>query len=526
MPGGVTRGGVVGDEVAGLESHLLEEQRVRGLRLRRPALGRRERDALLGAAIHAVAQLKRRDAVVIAGGGLDGDLLERGDLGVAPGRRDAHVGPAILEHLDRVLHAAGDTASVGGDEVHSIEAARREREAAAQLSTGVGHQRHGAPIVERERATAHRTGDRGLDDRHGTSDRRDVAAILDPLTRAAGVGRVAQLDRELLHCGKVGDPHLIRRRANAVRLYVVLGGLGEIEQSACECALLGVTTHRQAHPLGRAVGTKDELRAVSGEVRERRVDVKRATARDVGIAGRHAHHRRRGRRCDRHRPGREEDPRTVAQRGGAECQQQSCDGKRAHEHPLCAMLAGALDPAVGRDRREVTSGECDHARRERRRGLLIGWLTQLVNGGDERLAQTWGTLLHVKRELSVAGAPDQREHEPPHHRPEHDRVAGNAGDEHARSVATGHGGDELPDEHRCDEGDHDDDRRLEEEAALSLPAQGREEAPQLSRCGHALLRSSETMVARRACPRQPLDAITDSAMSSSAAKKISQRHTR
>ena len=96
---------------------------MRRLRLGGGLCERRKRDGALLAAIHAVAKLERRDAVVVTRLGLDRDLLERGDLGVAAWIGDAHVGRAIVEHLDRVLHAADDATAIGGLEIDAIEAA-------------------------------------------------------------------------------------------------------------------------------------------------------------------------------------------------------------------------------------------------------------------------------------------------------------------------------------------------------------------------------------------------------------------
>ena len=123
VTGRVACHGVVRDEIAGFETHLLEQQRMRGLRLGGGLCERRKRDGALLAAIHAVAKLERRDAVVVTRLGLDRDLLERGDLGVAAWIGDAHVGRAIVEHLDRVLHAADDATAIGGLEIDAIEAA-------------------------------------------------------------------------------------------------------------------------------------------------------------------------------------------------------------------------------------------------------------------------------------------------------------------------------------------------------------------------------------------------------------------
>ena len=123
VAGRVACHGVVRDEIAGFETHLLEQQRMRGLRLGGGLCERRKRDGALLAAIHAVAKLERRDAVVVTRLGLDRDLLERGDLGVAAWIGDAHVGRAIVEHLDRVLHAADDATAIGGLEIDAIEAA-------------------------------------------------------------------------------------------------------------------------------------------------------------------------------------------------------------------------------------------------------------------------------------------------------------------------------------------------------------------------------------------------------------------
>ena len=404
MSGRVARDRVVGNEVAGLESHLLEEQRVRGLRLLRRLGERDERDRALLAAVHAIAKLERCDTVIVARLGLDRDLLERRDLGVAPRIRDAHFGRAVIEHFDGILHTAADSTPVGRLEIDAIEATPAQREAPAQLAGRISGERDGPSIVERERAAAHRARDGRLDDDHGPRDGGDVAAVLLALRRAAGEGREAQLDRELRDRGEVGDTQTIGLGADAHRFHVVLGQRDEIEESSGELRLGGVAPHGNARPLGRAVRAEDEFGAVGREVRERGADVERAAARHIGIARLDVHDgRRRGRR-DSDRPGREEALRRVAKARRTEQEQEGRRDDRAGEELPRAQLARTFDGARIRDRRERARGLVDDARGERGRGPLLHWLAEFVHGGDQRLPQSWRAVLHVERELGVARA--------------------------------------------------------------------------------------------------------------------------
>ena len=155
VAGRIARDGVVGDEVAGLEAEFFEQHRVGGLRLGRP-LGRRdERYGLLLAAIHAITEFERTHAVVIARRRLDREFLDRSDLGVAPRFLDPHIGTAILEDFDGVLHAAGHTAAILGGEIDPVESVGREPEARPERPGRVGDEGKDATIVKGERAATH-----------------------------------------------------------------------------------------------------------------------------------------------------------------------------------------------------------------------------------------------------------------------------------------------------------------------------------------------------------------------------------
>ena len=150
LTGGIRRGGVVRDEIAGLEPHLLEHQRVRRLRLVCIAAGADERDPLLLTTIHAIAEFERAHAEVIARARFDRDLFEGGHLGIASRLLDPHFRRTVLEDLDRVLHAAHDAPAVCGDQIDPVETAGREAEPAAELPAGIRVERDRAAVVENE----------------------------------------------------------------------------------------------------------------------------------------------------------------------------------------------------------------------------------------------------------------------------------------------------------------------------------------------------------------------------------------
>ena len=136
IPGAVPRGGKVRDQISRLEPQLFEEERMGRPQLGGGASGGRigQRDALLGATVHLVAELHAFHPVVVRSAHCHGDFFHRGDLGVAAGLLDPYGRPVIVQRLDDVLKRARYRRAVGGHEIHPVEAVPGDAEGARQAS--------------------------------------------------------------------------------------------------------------------------------------------------------------------------------------------------------------------------------------------------------------------------------------------------------------------------------------------------------------------------------------------------------
>ncbi len=127
----VARPRVVGDHVARLNAEILGRQRSvadpRERRCRRP----RANGTTFGCASrHGVDELEARDAVVVFGPRLDGDLLERRDLLVAGRPQDPHVRRAVVHHAEEVLRVAGRAETIAIGQSDAIGVVAREHQIA------------------------------------------------------------------------------------------------------------------------------------------------------------------------------------------------------------------------------------------------------------------------------------------------------------------------------------------------------------------------------------------------------------
>ena len=232
MPAAIASDGVVRHQVARLQPHLLEEERVGAMRVARPtrrAVG--DRDLLFGPAVHPIAELHRHHAQVITGAHGHYDLIGVRDLRVASGLLDAHHRRAVGDGIDDVLHRARHRGAVDGGEIHVVEAALRHAELARDRAVGFALHRHDGAVVEAQRATLHGARDPGADLHRGADDRGDITAVLDRLRGHPAVRREAQFERHPRHRRQIIDGQRIDRRAHVGGLDVVLGLRHDIEEA-------------------------------------------------------------------------------------------------------------------------------------------------------------------------------------------------------------------------------------------------------------------------------------------------------
>ena len=200
---------VVGNQVAGLQGHLLEEEGVRGPEVHGGAADvLRQSQSLFLTAVDTVPELDLRDAVIVISANRDGDLLEEVRLGIPSRLVNAHHRRQVLERLDRVVDGARNHRSVRGHQIHPVVPVPLQAERRGDAAVLHHLQRRGSAIIEAELASGHRHRHHGAHDHVGADHRRQVTTILDDLRRQAGVSRKLQLQSHLLHGGQVGDRDL------------------------------------------------------------------------------------------------------------------------------------------------------------------------------------------------------------------------------------------------------------------------------------------------------------------------------
>ena len=279
---------VVGDEVAGLDGELLDEQRVQPVDARRrqpPAP--LERHDLLAAPPHRVDELEVGDAVIVVGARLDDDFLELRDLAIARGPHDADVGRPVVEHAHEVLGIVRALEPVDVLEADAIRPVLGDREPRRERGgVAAAGERERGPVLERHRAAANRLVGVHRDPHRGAGRPEDVAAVLVVARRQLGEARerVVEIDPR--------DPRRVDRRD------LVLGrGERAGDDAIAEVGLdlrpvddvaVAVAPHRLRHRVGgRDHERRDVGRGARGQTVDAGADAKRRAARDADVAGRH-----------------------------------------------------------------------------------------------------------------------------------------------------------------------------------------------------------------------------------------------
>ena len=278
--------GVVCHKVARHQRHLLQEHRVRRARVarttRRAVL---HHDALLSATVHAIAQLERHHAQVVAGLHGHGDFIGIRGLGVAPRLLDGHTRAAVGNRIDHILYRAGYGGAVGGDQIHVVEATLRHFEATGHRTVTFDRHRHRGAIVEAQYATGDFARDRGVHHHRGAHDRRDITTVFHMFGGHAAVRREAEVERYVRNGRQVVHRERVGRRPHVGRFHVVLGGLGDVEQARTEARRIGFGAHWQSLPLAGRVTAEYQFRPIGGETHQRRVHFNGTATRHCRVAG-------------------------------------------------------------------------------------------------------------------------------------------------------------------------------------------------------------------------------------------------
>ena len=194
----VTDARMVGNEVAGLDRQVLDEQGAHADRGRAPR-GEVEGEHPFLPPRHRVDQVQARDGVVVVGPHFDGDLLERGDLAVAAGPQHPHRGGAVGHRPDHVADRAAVRQPVRVDHAHRVPAVALDRQrprAAAVPGVGQGH----PPAAgQHQHAFRHRLVGMHHQPRNGTGGGEQVAAVLLDPRGKSGEGGIRVLDVDPRH---------------------------------------------------------------------------------------------------------------------------------------------------------------------------------------------------------------------------------------------------------------------------------------------------------------------------------------
>ena len=420
----ITRHRVIRDQVTGLQPQLFEEDGVRPARITRTARGAvLHRHALLLAPIHAIAQLQRGHTQIIAGPHRHRDFIGVAHLRVATRLLNAHDGRAVGNGVHHVLHRAGHHRAAQRLQVHPIEPAALDDEGSGYHAVTLRHERDGGAVVEVQLAALHRARNLGAQHHRRADNGRDIAAVVDMLGGQAAVGRESQIQREVGDRRQIADRERVRGRAHIGRLHVVLGHAREIEQPRAEPGRIRVAAHRQSRPFGPAVAAEHELCAIGGKPDQMRLHFQRAASRDGGVARQHLHQPHRDRRL-RRLPRHKEQARAIAQRRGAQHEQQRRANRQPAQplrgaHHAWPLQRGALlqRPDRSRSARDQSCGE------GRGHPLRLGAM-RLLHRRQQILTQRGRALLDIQREALIAGAAQQRDHQPTHDRRNNQGVSG------------------------------------------------------------------------------------------------------
>ena len=217
----IARAHVVGNEVAGLDVEVLEEERVAALHNR--ALTRDgQRNGFLGAAADGIHEVEASDAVIVLGLRFDVDFLEPRHRAILRRLEHAHVGRPILEGADEVFRLAVVRHPLAIGERHTVGVVVDDLQRRGELGWLVGGQLDGLAIVERHASA--RSGPIG-EDVHadvGAGGRVDVAAVLLGARRQTEPGRIRIVDVDARDARRVRDRHVVGRRRHRTRHDAVL----------------------------------------------------------------------------------------------------------------------------------------------------------------------------------------------------------------------------------------------------------------------------------------------------------------
>ena len=324
---------------------------------RRPAVQQVQRRLL--AAIDRVADTESTHAVVVLGFHFDEDLVDQGDLDVAAGIREANDRGLILQRGDHVLRRGPvPTALV----VHQLDAVVRV------AADPVG--RRQSPVsrteVDRFLAFDQKPSLRHLEDRQNaeenprTLEYGNVSSVLDrPVGQTAEVGELV-LQVDLLHVRQILDPDAVDRGTHPRGVDVVVRVRAQVQgdevvgsphitdhQVAVHVDLGAHPVHRPLPPFvlrvaARVQRPKRDLDAVRIETEDGRADQLVRSASHRHVAGSHPQLVgivRRGRL-----PGREQQHRTVLQKGRTEQDRGHAGARHARQGDGETAQRSALDP--------------------------------------------------------------------------------------------------------------------------------------------------------------------------------------
>ena len=424
--------GVVGNEVAGHQVMLLEEERVAGLDLVAGGSGR-EHLAGLGASVDRNVDLEAPDGVVVFRQHLGEHFFHRIRLNVAPGTHELDVGRQVLQDLHEVVARRGAEVPIGAGEFHPVRAGFRERQARRQPFRARAGRRP-AGFLDGFEGNLDRAGFQpqpaaGRRDRGGHREFHDrpregcdVPAVLDLARREPGVRGIAIRQPDLRHVGDILDLDAIRGRDDSVSVHVVVRRIRDAEKQVTEDAVFRVGEHGNGLPEGTAFRPGMQFHPLGGEPFEARFDPAVRVAGDCRVAGFHV--QAVGIRVGNVPPGGEEQAGAPEERGRRQERGHHRDptdgGERARRPPqrrgldVAALVQGfePLDRLLHDQPGEVRG---DPLLRRAVRGNLLPEL----HAADHRLAQGRIVLLDVEGDLLVADAEAQRpDDEAPHRRPE------------------------------------------------------------------------------------------------------------
>ena len=356
--------GVVGDGVADLEVHVLEEERVPRAHLLHRGGAVEQRDLRLVAAVHGIADVQATDAVVVLRLDLGEHLVDHRHLHVPAGSDEAHDGRLILEGRDHVLRRGAVPPAlvvhqldpVVGALVHRV---RGDEPVAFDVQVpgfvAFDQQPPRLDLEDRQDAEAHL----------GTPENRDVAAVLDGLVRQPAVAGEAVQEVDLVDVGQVLDPDPVDRRADAGGVDVVVRVGAQVQGDEVvsrgfaadhplpilpgfrQFEALTDAVHRPLLPLAvRVAGgvqrPQPEFDAVRVEAQHRRADQLIGAACDRHVPRRHDQAVRivDGRRP----PGREQQHRAVLKESRAEQHGHHAGARHTSQRRRETLQRAALDP--------------------------------------------------------------------------------------------------------------------------------------------------------------------------------------